>query len=116
MTPGVNLAGDFMRRLTSFIVLALVAAGCGSAEGVAGSSSATTLAGGTGEQTPIVIPDTTARQPGPTSPAPRLPADLPDSDFPRRLAPADWSVRGPKPQQDRLGLENQHAKIDVPAG
>ncbi len=71
-----------MRRLTSFIVLALVAAGCGSAEGVAGSSSATTLAGGTGEQTPIVIPDTTARQPGPTSPAPRLPADLPDSDFP----------------------------------
>jgi hypothetical protein len=34
----------------------------------------------------------------------------------RRLAPADWSVRGPKPQQDRLGLENQHAKIDVPAG
>ena len=34
----------------------------------------------------------------------------------RRLAPANWSVRGPKPQQDWLGLENQHAKIDVPAG
>ena len=53
-----------MRRSASFIVLALVAAGCGSADGVANSSSATTLAGGTGEQTPIVIPD------------------LPDSDFP----------------------------------
>ncbi len=71
-----------MRRLASFIVLALVAAGCGSADGVAISSSATTPVGGTGEQTPIVIPDTTARQPGPTSPAPDLPADLPDSDFP----------------------------------
>ena len=53
-----------MRRLASFIVLALVAAGCGSADGVANSSPATTLAGGTGEQTPIAIPD------------------LPDSDFP----------------------------------
>ena len=62
MTPGVKLVGDFMRRLVSFIVLALVAAGCGSAEGVSGSTSATALAGGTGEQTPIVIPDATARQ------------------------------------------------------
>ena len=34
----------------------------------------------------------------------------------RRLAPANWSVRGPKPQKNWLGLENQHAKIDVPAG
>lgn len=64
MTPGVDLVGDIIRRPTSFMVLALVAAGCGSAEGVAGSSPATTLAVGTGEQTPIAIPD------------------LPDSDFP----------------------------------
>ena len=34
----------------------------------------------------------------------------------RRLAPTSWSVRGLKPQQDWLGLENQHAKIDIPAG
>ena len=71
-----------MRRLASFIVLALVAAACGSADGVAYSSSATTQAGGSGEQTPIVMPDTIGGQPGPTSPAPELPADLPDSDFP----------------------------------
>ncbi len=67
-----------MRRLATFIVLGLVAAGCGSAEGAAGSSSATTLAGGTGEQTPGHDCSSTR----PTSPAPQPPADLPDSDFP----------------------------------
>ena len=82
MTPGVDLVGDIIRRPTSFMVLALVAAGCGSAEGVAGSSSAMTLAGGTGEQTPIVIPDTTAHQPGPTSPAPNHRRTCPIRIFP----------------------------------
>lgn len=83
-----------MRHTTTLLIgLTLVAAACGG-----GSATATTAAGGTGEQTPIVMPDTTVGSGGnPTNAAPDTPSDLPDSDYPdivvKDLAGPDINLR-----------------------
>lgn len=70
-----------MHRTSFLVAFALVAAACGGSSVADTSRPRTTQAGGSGEQTPIVMPDTTVGQAGPTAPAP-APADLPDSDYP----------------------------------
>ncbi len=67
-----------MRRVILLFALLLVAAACGSSADT-GSGPAVTETGGTGEQTPIVMPDSTGE---PSGPAPDTPANLPDSDYP----------------------------------
>ena len=73
-----------MRRTLVVVGLLVIAAACGGGTEVDNSASRTTQTGPTGEQTPIVMPDTTAGEAGPTnSPSTTPPpTDLPDSDYP----------------------------------
>ena len=88
-----------MRKTLLIAASAVVAAACGGGTNATDPTFTTTQTGGTGEQTPIVMPDTTVGQAAPNTSGstPSTPTDLPDSDYPdvivADLAGADVNLR-----------------------